>query len=58
LQRRHASRRLRSGNGTMAICTVCLNREELYVPRRLGSAHTHEGPRSLTNSECVPHAVE
>jgi hypothetical protein len=41
LQRRHALLRLRSGSGTMAICTVWLNREELYVPRRLRiCAHT------------------
>jgi hypothetical protein len=32
---------IRRGSGTMAICTVWLNREELYVPRRSRTcAHT------------------
>lgn len=58
LERRHALPRSQSGSGTMAICTVWLNREELYIPRTSRTAHTHEGPPSLTTSECVPHAVE
>jgi len=33
-QRRHALPRSQSGSGTMAICTVWLNREELSIPRR------------------------
>ena len=58
LQRRHALLRLRSGSGTMAICTVWLNWKNCMSLGDRGSAHTHEGPRSLTNSECVPQAVE